>query len=299
MNFGEKLQSLRKEKGLSQEALAQKCNVSRQAVSKWENGDGYPEMDKLILISELFNVSIDFLIKNQDAPIQDKSETKYFMNKEKIDDYMKFKKNFSLRIAIACMAIILTLNLPLYFSDTQYEAFGNIGLLVVIALAVAVFIITGISSETYMELQKKEIYMSYNDSQELQNQYLKFKSKFGVLIALGIFLIIISLAVTVYIEEYLKIEKVGPMIFLSTVAIAVFIFIVEGIQDGTYKFLIQNKKFIQEQKAEEESLFGITMPLAAMIYLLIGFLTEYWHPGWMIFPITAILTLAIEKLKGK
>ena len=48
MDFGMKLQSLRKEKGLSQEALAEKLHVSRQAVSKWESGAGYPEMDKLI-----------------------------------------------------------------------------------------------------------------------------------------------------------------------------------------------------------------------------------------------------------
>ena len=56
MDFGMKLQSLRKEKGLSQEALAEKLHVSRQAVSKWESGAGYPEMDKLILISDLFGV---------------------------------------------------------------------------------------------------------------------------------------------------------------------------------------------------------------------------------------------------
>ena len=59
MDFGMKLQSLRKEKGLSQEALAEKLHVSRQAVSKWESGAGYPEMDKLILISDLFGVTID------------------------------------------------------------------------------------------------------------------------------------------------------------------------------------------------------------------------------------------------
>lgn len=46
MNFGEKLFSLRKEKGLSQEALAEQLNTSRQAVSKWENNQGYPETAK-------------------------------------------------------------------------------------------------------------------------------------------------------------------------------------------------------------------------------------------------------------
>ena len=71
MDFGMKLQSLRKEKGLSQEALAEKLHVSRQAVSKWESGAGYPEMDKLILISDLFGVTIDYLIKDSHESVPD------------------------------------------------------------------------------------------------------------------------------------------------------------------------------------------------------------------------------------
>jgi transcriptional regulator with XRE-family HTH domain len=64
MNFSEKLQKLRKGKNLSQEQLAEELNVSRQAVSKWESGQGYPEIDKLILISDFFNVSLDALLKD-------------------------------------------------------------------------------------------------------------------------------------------------------------------------------------------------------------------------------------------
>lgn len=63
MNFCEKLQKLRKEKNLSQEQLADELNVSRQAVSKWESGQGYPEIDKIILISDFFKVSLDDLLK--------------------------------------------------------------------------------------------------------------------------------------------------------------------------------------------------------------------------------------------
>lgn len=96
MNFGIKLQQLRKEKGLSQEALAEKLNVSRQAVSKWETRDGYPEMDKIILISDLFQVSIDYLMRdNQEHHVEDATQ-KYFMNKQRIEDYMKLKKQFGI-----------------------------------------------------------------------------------------------------------------------------------------------------------------------------------------------------------
>lgn len=64
MNFSKKLQILRKQKGYSQEYLAEQCGVSRQAVSKWESGNAFPEIDKLLYISELFNASVDYLIRD-------------------------------------------------------------------------------------------------------------------------------------------------------------------------------------------------------------------------------------------
>lgn len=66
MNFNEKLINLRKEKGLSQEALGEKLNVARQTVSKWELGETTPEMDKLVRMSELFEISLDELMKDTD-----------------------------------------------------------------------------------------------------------------------------------------------------------------------------------------------------------------------------------------
>lgn len=69
MNFADKLQSYRKQRGMSQENLAEVIGVSRQAVSKWESGQSYPEMDKMIVLSELFSVSMDHLVK--DVPNND------------------------------------------------------------------------------------------------------------------------------------------------------------------------------------------------------------------------------------
>ena len=63
MSFGENLQALRKKNQLSQEALAEMLGVSRQAVSKWELGDGYPEVEKLLFLSKKLNVSLDSLLE--------------------------------------------------------------------------------------------------------------------------------------------------------------------------------------------------------------------------------------------
>ena len=64
MNFAEKLLKLRTQYGYSQEVLAEKLNVSRQAVSKWELGTTLPETDKVIAISDFFAVSTDYLLKD-------------------------------------------------------------------------------------------------------------------------------------------------------------------------------------------------------------------------------------------
>ena len=66
MEFNEKLQQLRKEKGLTQEQLAEELFVSRTAISKWESGRGYPGIDSLKAISMLFSVSVDDLLSGEE-----------------------------------------------------------------------------------------------------------------------------------------------------------------------------------------------------------------------------------------
>lgn len=67
MIFSEKLQLVRKSKGMTQEELAEKLDVSRQAVAKWESGQVYPDINNLIQISNLFNVTVDYLVRDQEC----------------------------------------------------------------------------------------------------------------------------------------------------------------------------------------------------------------------------------------
>ena len=67
MSFAENLKLIRKERNLSQEELAEMIDVSRQAVSKWEQGDGYPEVEKLLLLSSILNISLDYLMSTEFA----------------------------------------------------------------------------------------------------------------------------------------------------------------------------------------------------------------------------------------
>ena len=65
MTFGEKLQYLRKSKGITQEQLAAQVTVSRQAISKWELGESMPDTDNVLQLSKLFGVSTDYLLNNE------------------------------------------------------------------------------------------------------------------------------------------------------------------------------------------------------------------------------------------
>lgn len=70
MKFHEKLFELRKKTGMTQNDLAEKLNVSRQAVSRWEIGTAMPDVDNLVAMSELFGVSLDYLLKDDQTPVQ-------------------------------------------------------------------------------------------------------------------------------------------------------------------------------------------------------------------------------------
>ncbi len=94
MEFSKKLQKLRVDKNMSQEDLAEQLNVSRQSVSKWESGAAYPETDKLIVLSELFDVSLDYFLKDETP--QTIKEVKYPSSFRKHYHYTSPRKLFGL-----------------------------------------------------------------------------------------------------------------------------------------------------------------------------------------------------------
>lgn len=80
MRLAENLQLLRKENGISQEFLAEKCQVSRQAIAKWESGESVPTLDKLIFLAELYEVSLDELVGRRNID-------KYFVIREYLEQF--------------------------------------------------------------------------------------------------------------------------------------------------------------------------------------------------------------------
>ncbi|MCB2290542.1 DUF5680 domain-containing protein [Clostridium sp. CS001] len=94
MKFQDKLQTLRKQSGMSQEKLAEKIGISRQSVAKWELGQSYPDVDKIIILSDLFKISIDKLVRNYDDENCSCECTKdlQYINKKELDFLRRAKK---------------------------------------------------------------------------------------------------------------------------------------------------------------------------------------------------------------
>ena len=89
MNLADNLKRIRKENNLSQEQLAEQLGVSRQSVSKWESGQAYPEMDKVLQLSRMFNLNIDDLLNQDIKEISKEKQSKLMINKY-IDDFLAF-----------------------------------------------------------------------------------------------------------------------------------------------------------------------------------------------------------------
>ena len=89
MNFKDNLKKIRKDNNLSQEELAEKLNVTRQSVSKWESGVAYPEMDKVIQICKMFNLNIDDLLNKDIKEVNEAKESKSIFNKY-VDDFLGY-----------------------------------------------------------------------------------------------------------------------------------------------------------------------------------------------------------------
>ena len=115
MSFGQNLQALRKlHNGMTQEALAEKMNVSRQTVSKWESDDCYPEMDKALELSKLFHCTLDHLFRESigvcgkacsDIRVEETAPFRYFeytvVSREPEDDALSHVKRTAQRLGIA------------------------------------------------------------------------------------------------------------------------------------------------------------------------------------------------------
>lgn len=112
MRFGEKLYSLRKQRGMTQMELAEKLDISRQAVSRWERGTAEPSTENLVSIGKLFDVSVDALM-NENVQLQIESAVQIAVKDQESDESTNFYRGsnhvkFTTQVIVACLVAIVS-----------------------------------------------------------------------------------------------------------------------------------------------------------------------------------------------
>ncbi len=144
MDFSEKLFTLRKAKDLTQEQLAEKLNVSRQSVSKWESAQAVPELDKIVAMSAVFDVTTDYLLKSSE--IDDLSVKTEMLERQQQQMLIREQKQERIRKCVLYTLAIYLLFLAVCFVEHYY--FWGLGILnssifiaeFLIATAIVIFV---------------------------------------------------------------------------------------------------------------------------------------------------------------
>ena len=159
MKFGEKLQKLRKEKGMSQEELAARLHVSRQAVSKWENDQGYPETEKMLMIGNIFSVTMDYLLKD-DTCKEGTEEKGYYVSKEMAQGFLMKESRVSRSVAVGFMFWALA-GIP-FCMFPNHSSWRLLGMGVFIFLGICAVVIGMFhDQDTYAVLKQEVLLFDY------------------------------------------------------------------------------------------------------------------------------------------
>lgn len=290
MSLGQNLQFLRKRNDITQEQLAEKLDVSRQSISKWESDTTYPEMDKLIQLTQMFHCSMDDLLQKDIS-------TLYVEDKANYDRHMNILSKMialgvtlilsgvTIMVFLSGMGSIKEINSPFYSDE-----FCSIIFFIFLIIAVAIFIVTGLQHE---EFEKKNPYIeNFYNEKEIEI----FQKKFTIMITTGVVLILIGIVIMIGAESILPdiYEDVLPSIFLLFVTISVCLFVYAGMQQSKYNIKEYNLLHDKESETYKKNkltgtICGCLMMTATIIYLILGFVFYEWGmPSIVVFPVFGI-----------
>jgi len=310
MKFEEKLIRLRKEKGWSQEELAERLDVSRQSVSKWEMGASLPEIDKIIAMSELFSVSCDYLLKEDSAEEKNaERDDSVYVAREEALTYLRLAPSAYARIAVAvglCILSPVTLLLLLALAagegaplgETAAVAWGLTALLAIVALAVVIFVRYGMALTPYEYLKKQKITLDEKTLAEIRAEAGAKKTKYSYGVGIGAGLCVLS-AVPLFASLGAGDQQVlyGVCLLLGVCAVGVYLLVRFGAGLGVYATLLSEGEYSDEAKAKNaDSVAGIYWCVIVACYLGISFTTSAWGITWIIWPIAAVLFGALENI---
>jgi len=243
MTFGEKLFQLRKEKGLSQEALAEKLNTSRQAVSKWENDQGYPETEKLLMIGNVFEVSMDYLLKDSFEPSNDK-ESGYYVSKEMAEGYLLSVHKVSKYSALGFF--LLALSVIPYFIFNQDPAMYMIPTIVCATFGMGIFVTASyLENDQYKVLKRETLLFDEKYKKELTIRYENMKNRYVVINLVGYCFFVAGLLAFGIERKLITSDFLVPYypLCIGMIAIGLYITVRTSTLLDAYKLLAKNEEY--------------------------------------------------------
>ncbi len=309
MSFGENLQFLRKRNNITQEQLAEKLNVSRQSVSKWESDGSFPEMEKILIICEMFSCDMDTLMRGN-------AEDKVADNKEEYEEHMNSRSKWT---AGAVSLILLSLGLESIISDiSNFKRLEGVIFVLCAAMVVVIFIVKGLQHDSF---KRRFPYFSPFYS---EGELYQFEKKYPVFVAIPVAAIILGLALCAFLNNMNIGSNVYGGLFFFILALAVGTLIYGGTQKEKYDINAYNKECAKEKSETGEkigkwcgiimliatALFIVSIGLSGMDYMKAEALgVDYSYRSsilafsWVVFPVGAILcgiaSIALSKTKEK
>ena len=306
MILADKIIEERKKNGWSQEELACKLGVSRQAVSKWESSGSIPDLQRILQMSELFGVTTDYLLKDEieEEPLNKYVETKTIkVSMEEANQYLDMKSRGSRIVANATSLCILS-PVPLIVLGTMTEdhiliGFSLVLLLVLVAIAVYLFVNYGLHESHMKHLEKESFETEYGVSGMVRERREQYEPTFTRNIAIGVVLCILSVIPTIMagvmeVEDYMSGISVGLLLII--VSIGVNILIRAGMIKSSYDTLLQEGEYTIEEKhlkKKTDAFSGAYWCLIVAIYLGWSFWTNNWKFTWIIWPVAGVLYAAV------
>lgn len=310
MNLADKIITLRKKNGWSQEELADRLDVSRQSVSKWEGAQSMPDIDKILAMSRIFGVSTDYLLKEDTDETKIDRPARRLVSMEEARDFLALRRAAAKQIATGTLLCILS-PLPLVLLGWLHERMhllsediaagaGLAALLVMISIACGLFISCGMKVKPYEYLETDEFDTEYgvvSMVRQLQKTFLPTYTRCNCIGTMLCILCGIPLFLSAGTGTSTFWGAIGVMITLPTVAYGVFCFIYGGVNWAAMQKLLQeddytpiNKRISKKMNAVSSVFWLIT----TACYLAWSFLTYDWYVSWIIWPVNGLLYAALS-----
>lgn len=317
MILAEKIIRLRKKHNLSQEELAERLNVSRQSVSKWEGAKAIPEMAKIVEMSKVFHVSTDYLLRDdieeEDAasgPVYDEPrEPVRRVDMEAANRFLDTNARQAPKLGAGVATFILSplgvmligVYLATRTADENFYIFGVIATLVVVALGIMQMIRLGSIMEPFEYLEKEYIETAYGVDGMVRKHQEDFRPRYTRELSAGIGLLVLAAMPILLLSLSGNDLYVGPAVSLTLlfVAIGVYLIVHASAIQGGFQMLLEEGDYSRSAKRFAKKSAHLTtayfLALTA-IYLAWSFMTNRWEISWVVWPIGAILYAVIMAL---